>query len=128
MADVDELAEILDSLQGRLAQVDLIVSNRSGNSRFIEFLVVKRQRLKIKMYQELGHKLPHIHIDYGKEHHVASYSIQPAERIEGDLDRVYDREIKDWIEKNRAKILELWERAQSGKAVTALVQELQGSL
>ncbi|ATC86219.1 DUF4160 domain-containing protein [Pseudoalteromonas arctica] len=39
--------------------------------------------MKIKIYQEKGHHLPHIHIDYGRQQHAASYAIETGERIEG---------------------------------------------
>lgn len=59
--------------------------------------VGRLRNMKIKIYPEPGHKMPHIHIDYGREHHVASFSIETGERIiQGTLDRKYDSEIKGW--------------------------------
>jgi hypothetical protein len=87
-----ELKEELESLQNRLAQIDLLTRPSSRpSSGFTELLLVKLQDLKIKIYQERGHALPHVHIDYGKTHHIASFSISPAERIEGSLSKKYDK-------------------------------------
>jgi len=119
-----ELAE----LQRGLAQVDLLTEPRPGSrSDFIEFLVLKRSDLKIKMYQEQGHHAPHVHVDYGREHHVASYSIAEARRLAGTLDTKYDQEVVAWINKNRDRLLEAWTTAQAGHNPGPLIAKLRGA-
>ncbi len=93
--------ERLKQLQLDLAQIDLLTEIRPQTAPlFTEFLVLKLKNLKIKMYQEQGHSMPHIHIDYGSQHHVASFSIAPPARIEGSLLRKYDKSVINWIEIN----------------------------
>lgn len=59
--------------------------------------------------------MPHIHIDYGgDQNHIASYSIHTGERIDGSLNKKYDKFVKDWIGNNREKILQIWSEIQSG--------------
>lgn len=118
-----------DELQRLLAQTDLLTEpRRSRDSSYMEILLVKRKDMKIKIYQEKGHQLPHIHIDYGKQHHAASYAIESGERIEGDLPKKYDRDIYNWLGRNRDKILEIWEALQTGTSHESLVTKLAGGV
>ena len=107
------LEQELHELQKLLAQTDLLYRSR-GNGNSFGLMLVKKQALKIKIYQEVGHSMPHIHIDYGKVHHTASYSIETAQMIEGNLPRKYDRNVTNWIEKNKNKLLEVWGTLQEG--------------
>jgi hypothetical protein len=65
------LEKLLHKLQDDFATIDIC----RGNSSHLELLVIKLQNIKIKIYQESHHSTPHIHIDYGKHTHTASYSI-----------------------------------------------------
>jgi hypothetical protein len=118
----------IKELQRRLAQVDLLSGPlRNDDSGFIEFLVLKLQSVKIKMYQEQGHSTPHIHIDYGPERHVASYAIQTGERLAGTLPRKYEREVTSWLEENCEPLLAIWNTTQAGKDPQPLVLEIRGN-
>jgi hypothetical protein len=118
-----------DELQRLFAQKDLLTEpKRSAGSGFMEILLVKRKNMKIKIYQEKGHSLPHIHIDYGTQHHVASYAIESGERIEGNLARKYDSDVFNWLERNREKVLEIWNALQTGAPHEPLVAELSGNV
>lgn len=114
----------LKTLQSELATIDLMTDSSSG-SGFIEFLVLTMQDMKLKMYQEKGHPMPHIHIDYGKKKHTASYSIQSGERLAGSLKNKYDKKIKGWIGENNQLLLQLWESTQKGENVLYLIAELK---
>jgi Domain of unknown function (DUF4160) len=114
-------------LQRELATIDLLTRpSRPGRQHFPEFLVLKLGDLKVKMYQEPGHALPHVHVDYGRKNHVASYSIDPTERLVGNLDRKYERVIVNWISERKAELLRLWSVAQAGENATALLVALAG--
>ncbi|SRR6266496_229918 len=90
-------------------------------------LVGRLQNIKIKIYQEMGHKMPHIHIDYGRQTHVASFSIETGERIiKGTLDPKYNTEIKGWLCKHKAKLLTVWRDMQVGGDPKSLISELLG--
>jgi Domain of unknown function (DUF4160) len=83
-----------DELQRLFAQKDLLTEpRRSPKNDFMEILLVRRKNMSIKIYKEIGHHLPHIHIDYGKQHHVASYAIDSGLRIAGSLSPKYDSDL-----------------------------------
>ena len=119
-----ETAEIL---QRRLAEVDILTEpRRHSRSGFVELLLLKLKNVKIKMYQEKGHAMPHIHIDYGRQHHVASFSVTHSCRIEGSLHPKYDRSIVAWIIENNEILLRLWNEAQAGGDADCLIAQLSG--
>lgn len=123
------LEEEFEELQRLFAQKDLLTEpRRSSRSGFMEILLVKRKNMKIKIYQEKGHHLPHIHIDYGRQQHAASYAIETGERIEGDLSKKYDNDVSNWLEQNRDKVLEIWNSLQAGMPHEPLLAELAGDL
>jgi integrase len=72
------LEEAAKRLQYDLGVIDLLTrSSRSGREGYVELMVVRLAPLKIKIYPEDGpHKEPHVHIDYGKRPHQASYAIR----------------------------------------------------
>jgi hypothetical protein len=113
--------EELKQLQHRLAFVDLLSERQTkAGGGTLPLLLMKLRALKIKMYQEPGHQLPHVHIDYGRRNHVASYSISEPKRLAGTLDAKYDREVVGWIAACRDKLLELWRSLQSGTDASVL--------
>jgi hypothetical protein len=120
----NELAELQDAL----ATTDFysaMQSMKNENKRGLHYLLVKiLQPIKIKIDGNKNHKRPHIHIDYGKKFHTASYAIDTGERIVGDSK--YDFEVHEWIDKNRPKLLQAWELVQSGKDATSIACELRG--
>ncbi|WP_421636541.1 DUF4160 domain-containing protein [Enterobacter ludwigii] len=121
------LDEEFYELQRLFAQKDLLTEKRrSSGGGFMEILLVKRQSMKIKIYQEKGHQLPHIYIDHGKQAHAASYAIQSGDRIEGDLPKKYDSDVSSWLGRNRDKILEIWNALQAGAPYEPLIAELTG--
>lgn len=123
------LDEEFYELQRLFAQKDLLTEKRrSSGGGFMEILLVKRQKMKIKIYQEKGHQLPHIHIDYGKQTHAASYAIQSGDRIEGNLSKKYDSDVSSWLGRNRDKILEIWNALQVGAPYEPLIAELTGGV
>lgn len=110
------LREELYVLQDEFATIDLFTRGNNGQKQLlVEVLIKKIENIKIKIYQERGHNMPHIHIDYGGgQNHTASYSIHTGERIDGYLNKKYDKSVKDWIGNNREKILQIWSEIQSG--------------
>ncbi|WP_312678835.1 DUF4160 domain-containing protein [Stutzerimonas nitrititolerans] len=123
-----KLKEELEYLQYRLAEIDLFTRPSSRpSSAFTELLLVKLQDIKIKIYQERGHALPHVHIDYGKKYHIASFAIKPAARIEGSLSKKYDKAIISWITERHEDLLKIWSEMQQGNEPKALIANLSGS-
>lgn len=105
----------LESLQHDLAFFDFL--NRPSSAHgYLEHLLIKKENIKLKMYQEKGHHLPHFHVDYCKEIHTATYSIETGKRIEGTLSRKYDRTIGEWTQTNKDKLLGVWSALQAGQS------------
>ncbi|WP_449287856.1 DUF4160 domain-containing protein [Marinobacter salarius] len=122
------LEKELRTLQNRLAEVDMHTTpSRRTHSGFTELLLLKLQNLKLKMYQEKGHELPHVHVDYGKQHHVASFSISPPGRLDGTMAKKYERVILGWIDENIDKLLEIWAQLQSGADPKELLPQLKAN-
>lgn len=117
-------------LQRDLANIDLVmnaINKRSNNKDFIELLLVKFENIKVKMYKEIKHNNPHIHIDYGKEAHKASYSIETGLRIIGNLNKKYDKTIQEFIINNKNSLLNIWENVQNGQNVECLIANIKGN-
>ena len=114
--------EKAELLQKRLAEVDLYIRS---SSQGMSFLVLKLEYIKIKMYQEAGHKNPHIHIDYGKNEHCASYCLKSMNRLAGNLNKKYDKKIKEWISENQNDLNLLWLETQAGNGTSAIVAEIR---
>jgi len=68
----------------------------------------------MRMEQDKNHKMPHLHVSYGKNKHAASYCIQNGERIVGQLDNKYDKVVKSWIADNQTQLLQIWGEVQKG--------------
>jgi hypothetical protein len=69
----------------------------------------------IRMYAEAGipHHCPHFHAYY--QNHIAIYSIDTLERINGSLPHKEQRIVEAWAELHQGELLENWERLQSGR-------------
>jgi len=115
----------LEALQHDLAFIDLMSRGSSGR---LELLVMELQDIKLKMYQEQGHALPHIHIDYGRKAHVASYSINEGKRLIGTLDKKYDKKIGVWIEENKEVLIELWNALKNGNKTEHLIAQISANV
>jgi len=77
------------------------------------------------MHQESNHKMPHIHIrspDY-----AASFSINPAKKLAGNIPAKQGKIVVGWIDENRATLLNLWANLQEGKEVSPFVESLRGN-
>ena len=119
------LEEKLKLLQHELALIDFYTPSLHHTSPdSSEFLLLKLKEIKLKMYQERGHSMPHIHIDYGKQHHVASFSINPIAKIEGSLPKNYHDRIIIWITNHKEELLKIWIEAQKGGDPMELISEL----
>jgi hypothetical protein len=122
-----DLEKELVELQDALATSDFFAAMRSTNrsKEGLVYLIVKLlQPIKIKIDGNKNHKRPHVHVDYGRRFHAASYAIDTGERIVGD-DK-YDSEVSTWIGKNRPKLLQAWELVQAGKDASPIACELRG--
>lgn len=106
------MKEELGKLQDQFAFIDL--TSKQGKSGVIEILLKKILQIEIRMEQDKNHKEPHVHINYGKEKHTASYRIVNGERIVGNLSSKYDNTVKSWIATNQPLLLQIWNEIQVG--------------
>jgi len=110
-----DLEKELAELQDTLAKTDFRGACSTANqSKDLMYLIVKvLQPIRIRIDGNKNHKRPHVHIDYGRQFHAASYAIDTGERIVGE--GAYDYEVYEWIDKNKPKLLQAWELVQAGK-------------
>ena len=100
----------LEDLQEKFAFVELMT--KGGQEGLLEVLLKKIEPLEFRM--EPDSHAPHIHINYGKEKHKASYRINDGVRLAGDLDNKYDKTVKDWIAKNLTTLQGIWTAMKAG--------------
>lgn len=105
------MVEKLKELQDKLAKIDLLT--KEGNDKLFEILLKKILPLEFRMEPD-HHGAPHIHINYGKEKHIASYRINDGMRVAGNLSNKYDKVVKDWIALNQATLQEIWTAMKNG--------------
>lgn len=84
---MEEILKILQKetevLKSSIELIELLSDqDKSGNGLLLEHLIKKFVNVKIKIYQE-HHKLPHVHIDIGKDNHSASIAIENQEVLAG---------------------------------------------
>jgi len=104
---IDKLRE----LQDKFAEIDLLTDK--DNDRLFEILLKKLLPLEFRMEPD-HHGAPHIHINYGKQKHIASYRINDGVRVAGNLSNKYDKIVNDWIALNRTTLQEIWTAMQDG--------------
>lgn len=121
------LDAIASELHRDLANVDLLCGRRQTPGVVsIELLLLKFQDLRIKMDGCLNHGRAHIHIDYGRVLHAASYAIDTGELLAGKRTE-HDRSIRAWIGKHRAELLEVWTGMRGAGVAECTVANLKGS-
>ncbi len=105
------MKEELEKLQDEFAYIDMI--SRKSNSKYMEILLKELLPLQFRMEPD-HHGAPHIHINYGKRKHVASYRVNDGVRVAGDLSNKYDKIVKAWISKNQILLLQIWRELKDG--------------
>ncbi len=102
-------------LKNSIELVELLNSDtKSGKGLLLENLVKKFVNVKVKMYKE-KHNLPHIHLDIGRQNHVASISIEEQNILAGTVEKKYEKIVKNWINKNKENLLKIWDNIQDGE-------------
>jgi hypothetical protein len=130
-----EIAELQDAYASRQFRDELkrIERRRRLNKTSItrdrgQRLMVKRLlRIRLSIDNRNNYKRPHLHVDYGRNFHAASYAIDTGERLAGGLDGKYDKQTRQWIERNRKKLLKAWKQIQSGHNSDRIVAELKAA-
>lgn len=126
--EFDELNERLKSLQEKMTQLDKheLKKKRAANRSTFEFIINKSNPITLRMDTNQNHQRPHIHLDYGKERHVASYAIDTGECLAGNAS-IYNKEVSVWITKNRDLLITVWEITRSAPQPSDIIAELKES-
>ena len=113
---MDEILKILqketEELKSSIELIELLTDqDKSNKGLLLEHLIKKFVNVKVKMYKE-HHKLPHVHIDIGKDKHSVSITIENQEILVGSIEKKYNKEVVNWIEKNKRNLLIIWNNMQ----------------
>lgn len=116
---MDEILKILqketEELKSSIELIELLSDqDKSGKGLLLEHLIKKFVNVKVKMYQE-HHNFPHVHIDIGKDNHSASIAIDNQAVLAGSIEKKYEKVVLNWIEKNKANLLIVWNNIQQGQ-------------
>lgn len=104
-------------LKKSLELIDLINERSNSEDLVIKHLIFKpTTNVKIKMYQE-NHNEPHVHVDIGRGYHDASISINTQQFLAGSIERKYEKKVLNWIEKNKDKLIIIWNNMQAGQSI-----------
>lgn len=103
----------------------------SGNGYVLSFYLQKLQQkgllpLTVTMYIEHNHRRPHVHINKGRQNHIASVSLE-GEIIEGqnNLSRKERTIIQSWISQHKRALYVLWDCISHGRDYTLEQKMLQ---
>lgn len=76
--------------------------------------IARFRGITIYMYTEPDiHRLPHFHAYYAE--HLASFTINPPELLEGSIPRRQLRFILAWAELYQNELVDNWQRVQAGQ-------------
>lgn len=77
-------------------------------------IVYELAPVKIRMDGSKTHMRPHIHIDYARDRHAATYAIDSGEKLAGRATREHKR-ISEWIIANRDLLERIWSTIRAGE-------------
>ena len=81
-------------------------------------VISKFYGITIKIYfMQNEHNPPHLHAIYGE--YMSAINIQSLEVLEGDLPDKALKLVKEWIEKNRNELMDIW-KSQKYKKIKPL--------
>jgi hypothetical protein len=118
-----ELQRALHHLQDQMASLDLLWEPSHGNG--LELLLKKHKLLALKMDGNRNHGRPHLHLDYHRKKHMASYAIDNGQLLAGD--GTYDGVVQPWIAQNRINLIKVWNDIRGSGPDLVIVAQLQAS-
>lgn len=120
-----EMEQEAKKLQDDLAFTDMLMAPSRGGD-FVEMAIKKLQRLIVRMEAD-HHARAHVHIDYGRERHAASFAVDNGERLVGRMPTKYDRDVQTWIIHNQLKLQALWDAMKRGEPHESILAELKAA-
>lgn len=74
-------------------------------------VIARFEGITIKMYlRQKEHNPPHVHAVYGD--YIGLFSIMDGEMFEGDIPPKNQRIIKEFVERYRKRLLQMWEKQE----------------
>jgi len=120
-----EMEKEARKLQDDLAFTDMLMAPSRGGD-FVEMAIKKLQRLVVRMEAD-HHARAHVHIDYGRERHAASFAVDNGERLVGRMPTKYDRDVQTWIIQNQSRLQALWDAMKRGEPHESILAELKAA-
>ncbi|MGE8152574.1 DUF4160 domain-containing protein [Pseudomonas vancouverensis] len=120
-----EMEKEAKKLQDDLAFTDMLTAPSRGGD-YAEMAIKSLKRLTIRMEAD-HHARAHVHIDYGREFHAASFAIDSGERLVGRMPAKYDRDVKAWIIQHQEKLQSLWDAMKRGAPHEKILAELKAA-
>lgn len=116
------LQDALGKLQEQMALIDLL---RKPAGKGMELLLKKHLLLALRMDGSRNHARAHLHVDYHRTKHLASYAIDNGDLLAGD--GMYSSVVRPWIAAHRDDLMRVWSEIRGMGADMAVVAELRAS-
>ena len=102
--------------------IDLL---RKPTGKGLELLLKKHLLLVLKMDGNRNHARAHLHVDYHRTKHLASYAINNGDLLAGD--GVYSSVVQPWIAAHRNDLMRVWNGIRGEGADATVVAQLRAS-
>ncbi len=123
---IEVLRSELDILKNKFLYIEKMSRTSSGGFEK-KVLIFVNNSIKLRIDANKNHVRPHIHVDYGKYFHAASISIDTSELLVGSIPNAYLKEIQNWINKNKANLIAIWNALRASENPENYILRLQSS-
>ena len=118
---MEQIKTILVELQYLLGSADLLQTKKS---RTFKIEVARKLNMKFRMEPD-NHQRPHVHIQYGKENHKASYAVNNGELLAGNLPTYQEKVVVNWISNHSDILNKLWITLKHGENHKSFIEQLK---
>lgn len=112
-------------LNGKLNYHNGLSFSFSRHNHVISFLIDtigdRKKKIRVTMQPDINHERPHVHIGQ----HGASIAIDTGELLAGDCDNRTLATIRDWINRHRRDLQELWDLAKGSGHYEPAVEKIR---
>ncbi|QIA22028.1 DUF4160 domain-containing protein [Mesorhizobium sp. AA22] len=108
-----------------MAMFDLSARPSSAGSHGLELLLKDLRNLRFKMDGNRNHMRAHLHIDYHRHNHMASYAVDDGTLLAGS--GRYNHLIEPWIANNRESVMRVWRDIRTTGVDDQIVAQLRES-
>lgn len=121
---IEALQNELNHLKIQLTFIDKLEEKSQGGFEK-KYLVLKFNKLKLKIDACKNHNRPHLHVDYGTNFHAVSIAIDSCEILAGTIPNKYLSKILSWINNNKTILKKIWMALMEGKNPDSFLLELE---